>query len=77
MFPKFPCFSMKYSLFASTTSAPPIDASPCGWYFMHLPTTVATFWNLPSSISKSVCIILRCTGLSPSSMSGIALSRMT
>ena len=28
--PKFPCFAMKYSLFASTTSASPIDASPCG-----------------------------------------------
>jgi len=77
MFPKFPCLSMKRSLFASTTRAPPIEASPCGWYFMQWPTTLATLWNFPSSMSNREWRMRRCTGFRPSSRSGIARSRMT
>ena len=74
--PKFPCFSMNMSLFARLTSEPKMDWSPWGWYRMVWPTTLATLWNFPSSISKRVWRMRRCTGLSPSSISGIARSLM-
>ncbi len=77
MLPKFPCLSTKSSLLARTTKAEPMDWSPWGWYFMQCPMTLATLWNLPSSISKRECKMRRWTGLSPSSRSGMALSLMT
>ena len=52
-------------------------ASPCGCSFMVSPTIFATLLNLPSSISFIECRIRRCTGLRPSSMSGIARSLIT
>ena len=66
-----------HSLFASTTIASPIDASPCGWYCMAWPTMFATFVYFPSSFSQSEWRMRRWTGLSPSSTAGIAREQIT
>jgi len=47
-----------------------MEASPCGWSFIVAPTTLATLWKRPSSMSQSVCRTRRCTGFKPSSMCG-------
>lgn len=49
--PKLPCPSIRNPLFVRFTSASAIDASPCGWYCMVCPTTLATLTKRPSSFS--------------------------
>ena len=77
MLPQFPWQSTTKPFCPSWTSAPRIDASPCGWYCIACPTMLATLVYFPSSILNIVCRTLRCTGLSPSTICGTARCRIT
>ena len=77
MFPQLPCVSTSSSFCPNCTRASPMLASPCGWNCMVCPTMLATLLYLPSSMRFIECRMRRCTGFSPSSMCGTALSRIT
>jgi hypothetical protein len=60
--PSFLVYLSSKSFCPMFTIASPMAASPCGWYCMVLPITLATLLNRPSSISFMEWAILRCTG---------------